>query len=217
MIMENVWINLENDDFIGTRKNRFVVIGKCKNISKRRHNIYYKCLCECGEIFYRNKYEIQKHINGCCRKCKRIRPEHDNHTKNPLYRVYYAMKQRCYDTKSTEYHNYGARGVKICDEWLVSYKVFYKWCIENGYQKGLQLDRIDNNGDYQPDNCRFVTPLENSNNKRTCVYIEYNGEKHTINEWSRILNINKNTFWRYIRVKNYSIDYIINVIKGGGV
>ena len=64
---------------------------------------------------------------------------------------------------------------------------------------------------------RFVTPLENSNNKRTCVYIEYNGEKHTINEWSRILNINKNTFWRYIRVKNYSIDYIINVIKGGGV
>ena len=210
----NDLIDIEDDDFVGTVKNRFKVIGKSINTNRTKHNMYYKCLCNCGNIFYRNKYEIMKHENGACKYCKRIRPEKDGHTKEPLYRVYYAMKQRCYDMESKEYHNYGKRGIIVCDEWLNSYKSFRDWCLENGYKKGLQLDRIDNDKEYSPSNCRFATPIENSNNKRTCVYIEYNGEIHTINEWARILKINKNTFWRYVRAKNYSIDYILkNVIN----
>lgn len=212
---EHNFVDIEDDDFVGTIKNRFKVIGKVKDISKQRHYIYYKCLCECGNIFYRNKYEVLKHKNGACPKCKRVREGHDNHSKTPLYRVYYAMKQRCYDEKSREYHNYGLRNIKICDEWLESFSNFYNWCISNGYKRGLQIDRIDNDGNYEPSNCRFVTSSQNSNNKRTCIYIEYNGETHTINEWSRILHINKNTFWRYIRFKHYSIDYILNVLKRG--
>lgn len=208
------WKDIENDDFVGTVKNRFKVIGKSVNINKTNHNIYYKCLCNCGNIFYRNKYEIIKHTNGACKNCKRVRPEKDGHTKEPLYRVYYAMKERCYDATSREYHNYGARGIYVCDEWLGSYRLFREWCLNNGYKKGLQLDRIDNDMEYSPNNCRFVTPIENSNNKRTCVYIEHNGERHTINQWARILGINKNSFWRYIRVKKYSIDYILtNVVN----
>lgn len=213
--MKNNFIDIKSDDFVGTIKNRYMVIGKVKNVFKQKHNIYYKCLCECGNVFYRRKDEIIKHTNGACPKCKRIRPEKDNHSKTSLYRVYYAMKERCYDNKSKEYHNYGARGIKVCDEWLLSYKSFYTWCINNGYRKGLQLDRMNNNDDYKPSNCRFVTPIVNSNNKRTCVYITYNNETHTINEWSRILGINKNTFWRYIRVKNYSIEYILTNMKKG--
>lgn len=209
-VNEEIWKDVENDDFVGTVKNRFKVIGKCKNITKSEHNIYYKCKCKCGNIFYRNKYEIMKHENGACKSCKRIRPEFDKHTKEPLYRVYYAMKQRCYDVNSNEYHNYGARGINICKEWLDDYNLFKEWCLNNGYRKGLQIDRIDNNKNYCPSNCRFVTPMENSNNKRTCVYIKHNGEVHTINQWSRILGINKNTFWRYIRVKQYSIQYVID-------
>jgi len=214
--MTNTFKDIENDDFVGTIKNRFKVIGKVVDINKEHHNIQYKCLCECGNIFYRRKTEILKHINGACPKCKRIRPEFDGHSKTRLYRVYYAMKQRCYDKKSNEYHNYGERGIKVCSEWLNSFDSFNKWCLNNGYLEGLQLDRIDNNKDYCPNNCKFSTPLENSNNKRTCVYIsDSNGETHTINEWSRILGINKNTFWRYIRVKKYSIDYIVKNMLGG--
>lgn len=210
--MKVCWKDIENDDFVGTTKNRFKVVGKSVNINKTNHNVYYKCLCNCGNIFYRNKYEIIKHTNGACKNCKRIRPEKDGHTKEPLYRVYYGMKERCYDITSREYHNYGARGIYVCDEWLGSYQLFREWCLGNGYKKGLQLDRIDNDMGYSPDNCRFVTPIENSNNKRTCVYIEYDGERHTINQWARILGINKNSFWRYIRVKKYSIDYILTNI-----
>lgn len=209
------YIDVENDDFVGTIKNRFVVIGKVKDITKKQHTVYYKCLCECGETFYRNKYEIIKHENGACRRCKRVRPEHDGHSKTPLYRIYYAIKQRCYTESCREYHNYGGRGIKMCDTWLTDFSSFYRWCISNGYKKGLQIDRIDNDGDYEPSNCRFVTPLKNSNNTRHCVMITHDNQTHSINEWSRILNINKNTFWRYIRVKNYSIDYIIKYIKGG--
>lgn len=217
MRLERNFIDMPDDEFVGTIKHRFIVIGKCKDINRTSHNIFYKCKCECGNIFYRNKYEIQKHINGCCPKCKRYgRLDYDGHTKHPLYRVYYAMKQRCFDKNSSEYHNYGARGITVCKEWMDSYQTFYQWCLENGYRKGLQLDRLDNNKSYSPDNCRFSTPLENSNNKRTCIYLEYNGELHTINGWARILNINKNTFWRYIRVKNYSIEYIVNYIQKGG-
>lgn len=212
--MNTRWKDIENDDFVGTVKNRFKVIGKSININKTKHNVYYKCQCNCGNIFYRRKCEIIKHTNGACKNCKRLRPEKDGHTKEPLYRVYYAMKQRCYDIKSKEYHNYGKRGIFVCDEWLNSYKSFRDWCLENGYKKGLQLDRINNDMEYSPNNCRFATPIENSNNKRTCVYLEYNGETHTINGWARILKINKNTFWRYVRAKNYSIDYIVkNIIN----
>lgn len=212
---DTMWIDIEDDYFVGTVKNRFKVIGKSKNINKKKHNIYYKCECECGNIFYRTKYEITKHKNGACKKCKRLRPELDNHTKEPLYRVYYAMKQRCYDKHAKEYHNYGGRGIIVSDEWVDSYNSFKEWCLHNGYKKGLQLDRMNNNGNYTPSNCRFVTPLENSNNKRTCVYITYNNEVHTINEWARILGINKNTFWRYIRVKHYTIEYILQNMIGG--
>lgn len=216
--MENnhSFVDIPNDDFVGTVKNRFKVIGKCIDENKKHNYVYYKCLCECGNIFYRNKYEIKKHVNGSCRNCKRIRYDCDYHTKTPLYRVYYAMRQRCYDTNCNEYKNYGMRNINIDESWL-NYDNFYKWAITNGYRKGLQLDRIDNDGNYGPNNCRWVTPMQNSNNKRTCVYITHNNQTHTINEWSRILKINKNTFWRYIRVKHYSIDYIINVIKGGDV
>ena len=204
-------------DLTNKKYGRLLVIEK-DNTSKRTKWI---CKCKCGKmksIYHSHLISGATTSCGCYQKekAKEYKTKH-NMTHTSLHNRWKSMKQRCLNANCKAYKNYGARGIKICDEWLVSYNVFYKWCIENGYQKGLQLDRINNNGDYRPDNCRFVTPLENSNNKRTCVYIEYNGEKHTINEWSRILNINKNTFWRYIRVKKYSIDYIINVIKGGGV
>lgn len=198
------------DDLIGKRIGSFVILEKIET-SDKKHS-YYKCKCDCGNIFKKRQDIIKNAKHKACNLCKRKRPDMitHNHSNTKLYRVYYSMKERCYSNNSNEYHNYGCRGIKVCSEWLNNFEVFYKWAMDNGYQNGLQIDRVDNNGDYEPSNCRWVTPEENSNNKRTCVYITYKDKTLTINQWARLLGINKNTFWRYIRKKNYTIDYIIN-------
>ena len=88
-----------------------------------------------------------------------------------LYRVYYAMKGRCYNCNNKSYKNYGGRGIKICDEWLGENGVveFYKWSINNGYKKGLRIDRINNNGNYEPSNCRYVNASLSAQNERTQI------------------------------------------------
>lgn len=105
--------------------------------------------------------------------------------------VYYDMIRRCYKQTDKGYINYGARGITVCDEWRKDCKVFYKWAKENGYNKGLQLDRIDNDKGYSPDNCHWVTAQENSYNKRNTRKITYKGETHTLIEWESITGINK--------------------------
>jgi hypothetical protein len=90
-----------------------------------------------------------------------------------LYRVWHAMKSRCMNPNNDGYKWYGGRGIKVCEQWADGFVEFEKWCLENGYKEDLQLDRIDNNGDYSPENCHFVTPSENSrNSKGTKLNIE---------------------------------------------
>ena len=87
-----------------------------------------------------------------------------NLSNHPLRAKYDDLKNRCYNKNNTSYKWYGGRGIKVCDEWKNNFKSFYDWAIENNWQKGLQIDRIDNNKNYAPDNCRFVTPKENIRN-----------------------------------------------------
>lgn len=103
------------------------------------------------------------------------------------------MKSRCTDSNSVVYPDYGGRGITVCDEWMQSYESFRDWAINNGYQENLTLDRIDVNGNYCPDNCRWVSMKVQSNNKRNNRTIVYLGESHTISEWSDITGINKGT------------------------
>ena len=101
--------------------------------------------------------------------------------KHSLHHVWYSMKDRCLRKKNKRYCDYGGRGITVCDEWL-SYMPFYNWAIRH-YSPGLHLDRADNDKGYSPDNCRFVPPTTNANNKRTTVVIEAFGEKKAIAEW----------------------------------
>lgn len=107
--------------------------------------------------------------------------------KNPLWVVYTGMKQRCYNPKSTSYKNYGGRGIKVCNLWLNDFKAFEEWCLANGYKLGLQIDRVNNDGDYDPSNCIFSTPAQNvaigrrrknSNNKCGYTGVFFNSGKN---------------------------------------
>ena len=122
-----------------------------------------------------------------------------------ISRVYWNMKTRCYNPSSNKYHAYGARGIKVCDEWKNSFKKFKEWALSNGYGDNLTIDRIDNNGNYEPSNCRWVTQKQNCNNTRFNTLLTYNGKTHTMTEWSEITGINLTTLSSRIN-RGWSIE-----------
>jgi len=101
--------------------------------------------------------------------------------KHPLRNVLNNMKTRCYNTKDKLYFRYGGRGIKVCEKWMENSNSFYAFALSNGWDAGLQIDRKDNNGDYEPDNCRFITSLENNRNRlgteKSIKTLSDNGEK----------------------------------------
>lgn len=99
------------------------------------------------------------------------------------------MKNRCSANSGKHYKNYKLRGISVCEEWKNDFNTFYEWAINNGYYPTLSIDRIDGTKGYSPDNCRWATAKMQANNIRTNVIITYNGESHTIPEWSQITNI----------------------------
>jgi len=110
-------------------------------------------------------------------------------TEHKLYRVYYAMRQRCNNPKDCNYHKYGGRGITLCEEWANSYDAFMQWALDNGYKEGLQVDRVNNNEGYSPNNCRWVTPKVNGNNTRRTIMVTYMGETRPLTEWAEIRGI----------------------------
>lgn len=129
--------------------------------------------------------------------------------KDRLRRIFHHMKGRCYCKTDHKYKNYGARGIKVCDEWLNNFGTFYEWAINNGYRKGLSIDRVNNDGDYEPNNCRWATPEQQANNRTTSHYYTYKGETKTIAEWSKETGIKVATL--YWRIKhNYTPEEVMN-------
>lgn len=123
--------------------------------------------------------------------------------KTKLYRVWHAMKCRCYNPNDKKYPRYGLRGIKVCEEWKNDFVKFNNWANENGYAEGLSIDRIDNDGNYEPTNCRWVTMAQNANNTSKNVFITYKGETHTLSNWARKIKVSVDAI-RY-RIKKYGI------------
>lgn len=117
-----------------------------------------------------------------------------------LYLVWSTMIHRCEDEKREKYKDYGGRGIKVCEEWH-DVNCFMDWAFANGYKAGTQLDRIDNDGNYEPSNCRWVTPKENSRNRRNTVYLTIDGETKCVAEWCEKLNVSQYTVYWWIRKK----------------
>jgi len=177
-------------DLTGKKYGKLYV-ASCYRHVKRGY--YWECKCDCGATCYVLSYRlISGHTKSCgCWKnkcCGYSRTE-------KLYNIWSAMKSRCYNNTYKYYAYYGGRGISICDEWKLNYMEFRKWAIENGYSNGLTIDRIDNNGNYSPSNCRWATRSEQSENRRNNIFINFDGQTYTLTKWSRIFGIPDNTMW----------------------
>lgn len=166
------------------------------------HSRLYRCRCDCGNESIVVGTDLKRGKTKSCGCYQRDRSRECNTIhgleKHPLYKVWATMKDRCENPKNPKYRLYGKRGVKVCDAWH-DFKTFYDWAMENGYERGLTLDRIDVNGDYEPNNCRWATIKEQNNNKRDTIYLLAYGQMRTISEWSEITGIAYMTIYHRIR------------------
>ena len=172
------------------------------------------CICECGNKCIVRGSQLRSGNTKSCGCLKRdifynTITKHNFCDKERLYKIWNNMRSRCLVKSSSLYNLYGGRNITVCKEWN-SYLKFRSWALDNGYKEGLSLDRIDVNGNYEPDNCRWVTIKQQQNNKSTNHYLTYNNETHTMMEWSEIRKINYYTLrsrirsgWNIGRALNY--------------
>lgn len=159
--------------------------------------VLWKCQCDCGNEKIASTKYLGRGTSSCgciAREMKQKQLTKHGKRYTRLYATHRAIMQRCTNPNLKAYANYGARGIKICDEWKDSFEVFEKWAYENGYDDSLTIDRIDHNGDYEPSNCRWVNMKTQQRNKRSNVRISYKGEEHCLSEWAEIFGIRYGTF-----------------------
>lgn len=181
---------------------------------KKRYKIVL-CRCECGneKIIQLHKFNSEK-IRSCgCllikwRKSFRINHKKITHgyTNHELYGTWVGMVSRCYNKNISAYKYYGERGIIVCQEWLSEFINFYDWAIENGYKKGLTLDRIDNDGNYNPYNCRWATRKQQCNNTRSNKIVELSGIKMSMSEACDKLGANYKIIHQRVHRDGLSFD-----------
>lgn len=179
---------------------------------------YWLYKCDCGNEKVIRKGEVSQGGSQSCgcylRESVRERATKHGDSETRLYDIYRGIKRRCLNPKFKHYKDYGGRGIKICDEWLEDYLNFKEWAINNGYSDNLTIERIDFNGNYEPNNCKWIPLSEQPKNTRRCRFITINGIKHTIKEWAKYLNLSYSTLiYRMKKNKNY----IRELLKYGGV
>ena len=174
---------------IGQRFGRWTVLS----VAKTGKHIYLNCLCDCGTKRVVNRETLH---NGRSKSCGCLHKEivkkqkvnfKHGHSKTKLYAVWKTMRQRCKAKSGINYKHYSSKGIHVCPEWKDDFQAFYNWAMSNGYQEGLEIDRIDVNGGYNPENCRWVTHMVNADNRRSVFHYEYEGKTYNAKELSLLL------------------------------
>lgn len=197
-------------DLTGKQFGEWTVLELCgKNKYMER---LWKCKCSCGAIAEVTSRSLIGGYSKSCRNCayKKNGENQKKHgmSRSRVYKIYNGMLNRCYNKNNYTFEHYGGRGITVCDEWMGEYgfKNFYEWSLENGYEPTLTIDRIDVNGNYEPNNCRWADAKTQANNKRNNINITYNGKSQTLAQWSKELEINFYTLYARIEKRNWNIE-----------
>ena len=195
------------EDLTGKKFNRLTVIKRVEN--SKNGATRWLCKCDCGnETIVRRDHLLNNEIYSCgCYQREFVsknRLKHGCSHRTRLYSIWATMIQRCSDIKCNAYKDYGLRGISVCNKWK-NFVNFQEWALNNGYHNDLSIDRIDNNGNYEPNNCRWCDRITQANNKRNNHYIIYNGETKTIAQWALLVGLKHSTL--QVRLKRgWSIE-----------
>ena len=174
-------------DITGNRYGKLTVVCRAENAPKGISR--WECKCDCGKVVIVRGNNLRSGAVkscGCLINDKNANRATHNMSQTRLYRTWAGIKARCYYTSQPAYKSYGARGIKMCDEWLHSFDAFAKWALSNGYQDDLTIERIDNDKGYNPDNCKWIGLGEQANNRHSNIKITYKGDTRNLSEWCKI-------------------------------
>lgn len=197
-------------DLTGKTFGKLTVLGFAEINNKRT---MWLCQCECGNTSTVAAEHLKTgNTTSCgCNLKEKVGGGKITHglSKTRLYIAWSNMKSRCYNQSNPHYVNYGGRGINICNEWYYDFVPFYEWALSNGYADNLTIDRTDVNGNYEPNNCRWITAKEQSNNTTANRHIEYKGKVFTVSQLSDKLKIPYATLLNRVN-KGWSMEQIVN-------
>ena len=196
-------------DLTGKRFGRLIVEGRAENAGRTTR---WNCVCDCGNKLAVRQPDLRggKTLSCGCLHKEQLSKRNTVHglSDTRLCYIWRSMKDRCGNKNNKAFKNYGGRGIKVCKEWDTDFKTFYDWSMKNGYEDNLSIDRIDVNGNYEPQNCRWTNRKTQANNTRSNHFIEYKGKTQTISQWSDELGINQHTLLQRLR-RGWTIERTI--------
>ncbi len=178
-------------------------------------NIKWLCLCDCGKYTHSDSSKLIKGgVKSCgCYASERMTKINTKHNGfgTRLYEIWRQMHRRCYGENTKSYKHYGGRGISVCEEWK-EFETFKEWALKNGYSEDLTIDRIDVDGNYCPENCRWATMKEQANNKRNNHFVVCFGERKTISEWADIYGVNQVKLWDRLSRHNWNLESALRAL-----
>lgn len=204
-------------DLTNKRFGRLTVISLAEKRQRYIHGVrngflyIWRCKCDCGKVVEKRQCNL---LSGHTKSCGCLFG--DTHTTSldmsghRLYKVWKNIKKRCFNQRCWNYKNYGGRGITICDEWKNDFPAFCRWSYKNGYNEEAptgkcEIDRIDNNKGYSPENCRWVSRKIQSRNRRSNINITIKGVTQCLEDWCQQHHIRRTNVYQYM--KNHSVDY----------
>lgn len=186
---------LSKNDLTDKKFGRWTVIERAERITSQ----LWLCRCDCGTI---RKVQHASLLSGKSLSCGCYHKEDVSKrltthglSKTRLYNIYHNIKNRCYNPNNNRYKDYGGRGIFVCSEWRNSFERFAEWALSNGYTDDLTIDRIDNDGPYGPENCRWTNSETQINNKRKTIYFEFFGVKKSLRQWVDFMGWNYSKYY----------------------
>jgi hypothetical protein len=192
-------------DLTGQKFGRLTVIERDKE--KAKGGTKWICKCDCGKIVSVYGGNLQRGTSTSCGCYRRENPNSRKHgmSNARLYNIWSKMKNRCENPSSKFFKRYGGRGISVCEEWKDP-KRFFEWSLSHGYEEGLTIDRIDNYGNYCPENCRWVDTKTQENNRGNNRYFTFNGKTQSLSMWCEELHQNYKTAYKRIFILGWDFQ-----------